>query len=273
MAGSERAIEGFFTAVIAPDATVFKHQQQPHLEKTSGINLEEMTEQELFSYICGTLLDAENKKYTSGNTGYHKLVHLAGGGENDIAACCDLKGNPICTNPPGHTKDHEIGEFKNAITDYDKFPIEERESKRGTFEELKVKVMSEIADLFHNLTMLTKLDNEKEKTYLECMNHLAFTLGYSVRDCLLLSASKYKKRLIDIGEKDTHEEEKVIRDIITPDANGKAILPFPENERLKAAGGVADEMGDVMVKGRISELNLMHEWNESARSQLYLQNT
>lgn len=270
MAGPEQA-QVIGTTVIASTATVFEPQQ--HLEKTSKVNLERMTEQELCSYICGTLLNAENKKYTRGNTGYHKLVHLAGGGENDIAACCDLKGNPICTNPPGHTKDHEIGEFKNAITDYDKFPIEERGSKKGTFEELKVKVMSEIADLFHNLIMLTKLDNEKEKTYLECMNHLAFTLGYSVRDCLLLSASKYKKRLIDIGEKDADEEEKVIRDIITPDANGKAILPFPENERLKAAGGVADKIGRIIVKGRIDELNLLHEWNESARSQLYLQNT
>lgn len=256
------------TGITPSGGTVFEIQGQLFKE-IPQINLQEMNEQQLFSYICGPLLDAENKMYTNGNTGYHKLIFTGGGAENDndITACLDLDGKPIYTHTPDYTKYPEIAEFNAAVLNYSEFPKGEREAKKEEFGKLKVKVVSEVADIFHNLVTLTKLDDEREKSYLKWINQIASTLGYSVRDCLLLSASKYKKRLIDIGRKDLDEEENAIKELITPDASGETLISFPGGDRLRTASRTINRMGKMLIHQRIDELTTFHEWNKSKESQ------
>jgi len=95
-------------------------------------------------------------------------------------------------------------------------------------------VLSSMADIFYGLVQLQRLDPEFEKEYKKCLSRISESLGFSVRESLLLAFAKYKHRLIDNqGQKAIKQEEALIAMLIEPTVEGeKPLLPKPLKENL-----------------------------------------
>lgn len=249
MAGSAREI---LRQIRRPN---FETSKSTSLKSTE--QLEKLTEGELYKYICGPILDAENKAYTKErNTGLHKLVFLVGGPHKDIARVRDELGNSVYINPPKYAKAPEIIEAIVAASNY----LNKIDKKPTRF-------YSEIADVAHNLALLTVLDPEakqpyrnEEITYQDCLKGLAKSLNLEVRDLLLLAAIKYTKRL-EGNRKNTHAEDKLIKEAIE-----KSTIPYPTIDQVGKAYGAINIIGNCILLPRLNYLAEKKGWDLSVSS-------
>lgn len=211
-------------------------------------DLRNMSADELFHYIVDVLKPAEDHKYKTGNTAEHKLLFLVGGPENDVSVARTSDGKTVYSIPPDHPKLPEVSEANAAISRYFEHDKESLPS-----------VMSEIADIYFNLAILTEVDQDEELNYRKSMDHLTIALGITLRGGLLLAATKYKIRLLDGGEKDLQGEEEAMADLIS--ANGRAPHVSISEDGLKAGYRALNEISHFVLKPRVVQIAGTNSWS------------
>lgn len=214
-----------------------------HTDQFSVITTyQETTAEQLWVFVTEQLLAAETRRYTGGNSAEHKLLFLIGGPEHDVAVAQTSRGERIYTKQPAHPKAPEVLEATAAISFY--FEVEPD----------VVRVVSELTDVFFNLALLTRLDPKFSAEYTTCVHQLADALGVSLRDALLLTAAKYAYRLIDPGVKNSHEEDRLIQKLMTPQENNPAVVPRPSEQQIATAYRVLNRIGNHILRTRLQQL-------------------
>lgn len=204
------------------------------------VDLREFTEEDLFKFINRDLLEIENERYT-GNTAEHKLFFLIGGPEKDVAVARTITGELVYTEPPTHPKTPEITEATAAISAY--FEVKSNMPR----------VISEITDIFYNLSHLTVLDPKFADEYRDCMNSLSKSLGLPLHEALLLTALKYKHRHIDRnGEKFPEDEDKIIADRLEM-VEKEGIIAAPSDDNITATYREINIMESEMLRPRLKQ--------------------
>lgn len=210
------------------------------------LDLREFTEEALFKFINVNLLEIENERYTAGNTAEHKLLFLIGGPEKDVTVARTITGEFVYTKPPGHYKAPEIAEATAAISAY-------LENKGNM-----PRVISEITDIFYNLSHLTVLDPAFTEGYETCMARLCNSLGLSLREALLLTAVKYKHRHIDRnGEKFPGEEDKAIATLLEMKGEEGSIA-VPSRKNITEAAREMNRMEEYILRLRLNQWRFMN---------------
>lgn len=191
------------------------------------LDLREFSENDLFGFINGTLLEIEGREYTTESTPEHPLLLLVGGPERDVSVARTVTGELIYKEPSPYFRVPEITGATFAISTYSKeahkFLLLMGDPKApkitGAIVSISAyskiepdisQVVSEITDVFYYLSHLTVLDSKFAEVYRTCLTRLSDSLGLPLRDVLLLTAAKYKYRYIDRQKKVPKEEDKII---------------------------------------------------------------
>jgi len=220
------------------------------VEDILKLDVDLFPERTLFSFVNETLLELENQRFKKGNTAEHKLLFLIGDQDRDVAkARIAGTGKGVYTDPPNYPKAPEILEASAAISAH--FEVGENISR----------VVSEIVDVFYNLSHLTVLDSEFEGAYNGCIERLSSALGLSIREMLFLTIAKYGYRWIDKkGKKSTKEEDERIKLVLN---SGKVRMPSKKN--LVNVYGEMFNMETHVFRSRLDQLRFMTDGKESRR--------
>lgn len=225
-----------------------------------------LNEESLYKFYFSTILRAEDIFFPGRNARIHKLIFLVGGPENDVSVAKDEKGQSIYANQPNYPKLPEIPEATAAISEYF-VSMHDNKPDSNLIEVNLIKAMSEIADVFHNLVELTRLDSDYEKIYKnDCIKHLAMSLGspnsqFSVNDGLLLAYIKYRERLIDAQVKNNQNENMLIKRAMTPGNSRESLIQIPTDKGLACAYRAMNEFGHDVLKPRLLFIKRRAEWN------------
>lgn len=245
MAGNEtsKRIDSATAAKNGVPQTIFNAEQRPII--VNNFELKHMAEEKLVK-LYDKLIDVENAKYLGRNSAEHKLVFLVGNSMNDITLAKDMHGQSIYADLPDHAKPPEIIEAIVAMANHN-------EGIMGL-----PRVLSEVADIFHNLIALTKLDEVYGRIYKEeCIDPLANSLGFSTKDAYALAYLKYQSRLINPGVKNIKEEDRLIRNAIT---EKDPLLPRPTKNQIDDAYRMLGLINKKLNR-RKDDLEEMHKWS------------
>ncbi len=226
---------------------------QPSRESSAGTipsnDFSFASSESLYRYIVENLKSIEDAKYP--NTAEHKLLFLVGGPKNDVAAAMTSTGQPAYDQPHDHPKLPEVTEANAAISQY---------FEKGRNPAYYPGVLSEIADIYFNLALLTKLDPEATLLYRRSIGHLTDSLQIYLRDGLLLAATKYDLRLVvNRSKKNTQAEERAMAKL--SDADGRMPEVFIRDRGLARGYGALNEIAYHVLMPRLIQIQSTRGWN------------
>lgn len=209
---------------------------------------------QLFDYLRYDIARAEEEIYGSTDA-ESKLIFTYGNFVNDpdttdISKATTFEGTSIYKTKPDLRKSAEIQEWihwANSINNENDPRIEG--------------LISESADLFYNLTRLSTLDSNELHPhcpdYEMIMGMIARSLGWSRKEALLMAASKYHRRFIEVKNKEPEEEMKLMQDLIKVNKFSADYMPLvktPTKIQINSTWGLLEKIQMHTLRPRHSQI-------------------
>ncbi|TXG76479.1 hypothetical protein E6Q11_04425 [Candidatus Dojkabacteria bacterium] len=216
--------------------------ERPHV---SHADIVKMNESKLLAYVTGELREAEIRMYGE-NDAEAKIIFLGGGKKHNISKAKTWDGVPIYKKTPEFAKWSEVYEFMGAANRYT--------DGKGSLGEF----VSEAADLVYNFAFLTKADTyEHAPDYLEIIEQIASTLGWTSREALLVAAVKYHQRFIHAKGKDPDEEDRLMDRLLAVDTfieGAKPLVTSPSKQQVSKAFNLGTRLIRSHLKPRYHQI-------------------
>jgi hypothetical protein len=210
-------------------------------------SLRNLDENELLDYIRLRLAKGEMELYKDDPDAESKLAFTGGSLRRDISRLTTVEGKPIYSKPQRYAKLDEIEEFLVVAGRY----LDNRESA--------VEVAGEAADIFYNMVRLVDLDPRQEDAtapnYLGILGRFAGELGWSKKEALLITATKFHIRFIEEKGKTPDIERKAIELLLRSASNEpRPVVTTPTREKVNHAFNYMDKVKRKVTSKRYRQI-------------------